>query len=263
MAKFVGLFVLFLSMPLSMPLSAEQALRFGLRTGLPATYYTETIPPKGVLPELISAVLDPLDTELEYQIIPRRRIIHQLLAGDLHMTTLPVALDLVGKMQWPEGLVVSTEPLLTYDVNLYKLSTSDLQITDRSDISGLLLGSTRHPKFMINAMQAYFVVDFEIELFNKSESMLKALLSKRVDIILLSDPELLGLLRSFPESTPIEKVYPLGVVQTHLVVSQAAFGHEEAIKHARFIDERILQMHQQGQIQAVVNQYNLPLRSEH
>lgn len=259
MVRILGLFVLLLSTHLS----AEQALRIGIRTGLPPSYYTETNPPKGVLPEIINAVLEPLDADLVYQINPRRRIIHQLLAGDVHITTLSMSSELIGKIKWPQGLVVSSESLLTFDVNLYKLSRSDIHIADKSELSSYTIGSSRHPKFLLDAFNEYLAVDVDITIFNKSDSLIKALLSGRVDFVLLSDPELQGLLRGFPAGVDVDVVYHLGVVKSHLILSEAAFGREEAIKHARFIDERILQLHQQGKIQAIVDKYKLPLRSEH
>jgi ABC-type amino acid transport substrate-binding protein len=259
MARLLAVIILLVSVNLL----ADQPIQVGLRTGLSPDYYSEASPPKGIFPELIGAVFAPLDQQLEYQINPRRRLIHQLQAGEVHMTTLPVPIDLVGKMNWPEGLIVGKEPLLTFDVNLYKLSSNNTQIKDKSDLLNYHLGSTRHPKFMFDAMNEYFELDLQFDLFNKTESLFKALLSKRVDFALLSASELAVLLRKYPADIGVEKVYTMGVVQTYLVISEAAFGREEAIKHARFIDERILQLHQQGKIQAVAKKYNLPLRSEH
>ncbi len=79
----------------------------------------------------------------------------------------------------------------------------------------------------------------------------------------MSAPEITVLLQKYPEDVAVEKAYTMGVVQTHLVLSEVAFGHDEAIKHIRFIDERILQLHQQRKIEAIVEKYKLPLRSEH
>ncbi len=259
MARLLAVVILLVSMNLW----ADQPIQVGLRTGLPSTFYREASPPKGVFPELISAVFAPLDAQLEYKINPRRRLIHQMQTGEVHMTTIPVGLGVAGKMKWPEGLIVGKEPLLTFDVHLYKLSSNNTQIKDKSELLNYRLGSTRHPKFMLAAMNEYFALDLQFGLFNKTESLFKALLSQRVDFALLSVPELTSLLLEYPEGIGVEVVYTLGVVQTHLVLSEAAFGHEEAIKHARFIDERILKMHQQGEIQAVVEKYKLPLRSEH
>jgi hypothetical protein len=259
MARLLAVIILLVSVNLL----ADQPLQVGLRTGLPPIFYRETTPPKGVFPELIGAVLAPLDKQLEYKINPRRRLIHQMQVGELHMTTIPIGVGLKEKMKWPEGLIVGKEPLLTFDVNLYKLSSNKTQIKDKSELLNYRLGSTRHPKFMFDAMNEYLALDLQFDLFNKTESLFKALLSKRVDFALLSASELTALLRKYPADIGVEKVYTMGVVQTYLVLSVAAFGHEEAIRHARFIDERILQLHQQGKIQAVVEKYNLPLRSEH
>ncbi len=259
MVRLLGVFILIFSMNLL----ADQPLQVGLRTGLSPLYYNDTSSPKGIFPELIGAIFDPLDKQLEYKINPRRRLIYQLQVGELHMTTIPVGMGLEEKMKWPKGLVIGKEPLLTFDVNLYKLSSNSALIKDKSELLNFRLGSTRHPKFMLDAMNEYFALDLQFYLFNKTESLFKALLSKRVDFALLSVPELTVLLLKYPEDISVEKVYTFGVVQTYLALSEVAFGHEESIKQVAFIDERILQLHQQGKIQAIVKKYNLPLRSEH
>ncbi|BFM15634.1 hypothetical protein R50073_18170 [Maricurvus nonylphenolicus] len=259
MARLLPVVILFFSLELL----ADQPVQVGLRTGLSPAYYSETSPPKGIFPELIGAVFAPLNKPLEYSINPRRRLIHQMQVGELHMTTLPVGVGLKEKMNWPEGLVVGNEPLLTFDVNLYKLSTNKQYIDDKSDLLSYRLGSTRHPKFMFDAMNEHIALELQFELFNKTESLFKALLAQRVDFALLSASELTALMMNYPDNIGVEKAFPVSVMQTYLVLSEVAFGREEAITLSRFIDERILQLHEEGKIQAVVEKYNLPLRSEH
>lgn len=242
----------------SMHVNAEQTLRFGLRTGLPTTYYTESVPPKGIFPDLINAALAPLDVNLEYQINPRRRLMHQMMAGDIHMTTLPAVVTLAGHTSLPKGLTVNKEPLLTYNVNLYKLASNSVRIEDKSQLAGLRIGTTRHPKFMLKAMRDYLAVEVEMPLFGRSESLLKALLTNRIDFALLSVPEKVGLLRQFPTDINIDIAYSLGKIESFLVFSEAALGQETAAEYAQIIDQRILQLQAEGQLQRIYEKYDVP-----
>lgn len=259
MPKLIGILLIVLSLPLT----AEQTLIFGVREDLPTQYYANTDPPSGIFPEILGTVFQPLNIKLEYQSSPRRRIIHQMRAGQMHLSTLPIIPGHFDKLKLPDDILVSEEPIMAFEVAFYKLSSRNIELTRDSDLAPYLIGSARHPKFMLNALDEFFSQQVNFEFYSKSENLLKALLSNRVDFALLSEPVSQKMLTHYPQHIHIEKALTIGKAFTHISISESSLGKEQASALMLDLDKMIKQQRDIGALKGIVDKYAMPDLSDH
>ncbi len=235
-------------------LSIAETLLFGLSPGLPALYINEDDTHQGFVPSLLKDVFEPVGISIDYKQMPRRRIIHSAQAGGVHLAMFPMFVDSMDDTELPEGLRMGRVPLYTFDVFLYKLTTNPLDINELNDLSGYRLGMHRQPKFIDVLLANKFGDAGHIEYYKKPEYVLKALLAGRVDVAMLSEPLMKGLLSKVSISANVEEAFLLSRTGVYLVFSEEALG-ARALELQAYSDKRLLEMRQHGDIHRLLRKH--------
>lgn len=237
-------------------LSAAEPINFGVQTGLPNEYFQQDIAPRGVLPEILNQVFQPRGVEIDFELMPRRRLIHKIQAGEVALAMLPVIPRYWREQAVPEGVLIGKEPFLSFEINLYTLASRKVVVRQKSDLAQYRIGIVRQPKFMEHALDDIIHNGSHLEQYNKPEQLFKALSSGRVDLILSSEPLKNGMLRQLAIHEPLEPVYRVGRAGMYLVFSTIALGGK-VTELKSYSDTQILQMHKQGQIQAITERFGV------
>lgn len=235
-------------------LSLAEVLIFGIRPGLPIEYFVDNNPPEGILPEMVNDIFKSRGVSIEFQLMPRRRLVHQARAGSLHMTMLPMIPSFQSKSNWPEELIMGKEALFSFDIGLYKLSSNNLKITDASELASYRLGVVRQARYIEHALDDFLYSGAHLEFYSKPEHLFKALSSNRVDLVLSSEPLKIGMLKRVPIPEGVEKAWSIGRAGTYLVFSETAFG-DKAAELQQYTDQRIRDLRNQGKLDAVLERY--------
>jgi ABC-type amino acid transport substrate-binding protein len=237
-------------------LSVAEDLIFGIRPGLPVEYFVDSDPPEGILPELVNGIFKSRGSSVEFQLMPRRRLVHRARAGSLHMTMLPMIPSFQSKSDWPEELVMGEEALFSFDIGLYKLSSNNLKITDVSELASYRLGVVRQAKYIEHALGDFLYSGAHLEFYSKPEHLFMALSSKRVDLVLSSEPLRIGMLRRVPIPEGVERAWFIGRAGTYLVFSETAFG-DRTSELQEYTDQRIRDMRKHGELDAMFKRYGI------
>lgn len=246
---------IFLLLLFTLPaVSVAEVLLFGIRPGLPAEYFVDNDPPEGILPDLVNEIFISRGVDIEFQLMPRRRLVHRARAGSLHMTMLPMIPGFQSKSNWPAELIMGQEALFSFEVSLYKLSSNNLKITDVSELASYRLGVVRQAKYVEHALGDFLYNGAQLEFYSKPEHLFKALSSRRVDLVLSSEPLKIGMLRRVPIPEGVERAWFIGRAGTYLVFSETALGDKTA-ELQQYTDQRIRDMRNQGKLDALFERY--------
>jgi ABC-type amino acid transport substrate-binding protein len=233
-------------------LSIAETLQFGLSPGLPALYINANDTHQGFVPALLKDVFEPVDISIDYKQMPRRRIIHRAQAGDVDLAMFPMFADSLDQIELPKGLYMGRVPVYTFDVYLYKLKTNELKINELLDLSGYSLGMHRQPKFIESFLLKTFETAGHIEYYKKPEYSLKALSAGRVDVVLLSEPLMKGLLSSITISDKLEEAFLVSRTGVYLVFSKEALG-VKALELRDYSDRRLQELRRNGDIHRLLS----------
>lgn len=233
-------------------LSIAETLRFGLSPGLPSLYINTENTHQGFVPSLLKDVFEPVDISIDYKQMPRRRIIHSAQAGDVHLAMFPMFADSLDQFDMPKGLYMGRVPVYTFDVFLYKLKTSELELNELLDLSAYRLGMHRQPKFIEDFLIKTFEAAGHIEYYKKPEYLLKALSAGRVDVVMLSEPLMKGLLPRVAIGGKLEEAFLVSRAGVYLVFSEEALG-ARALELRDYSDQRLQALRRNGDIHRLLS----------
>ncbi len=236
-------------------LSPGEPLEFGGREGMPANYFDRQAIDRSSLVKLVNEIFKPLDIKVKYEELPRRRLIHNALKGDISVFTLPVLDNPIVNIQIPEGVVVGQEALFSYPLNFYTLKKRQLRLDSPEDIAEYSLGLIKEAKFIDQAIKN--VVDRELSLvtFHHPSQILKALLAGRVDIIMLAEPIFMFEYGKLNPDEEITLSYSIGRSGRYLAFSEARLGRLNAKSLEAFTNKRLQHLKRIGALQTIEKDY--------
>ncbi len=241
--------------PISIPESISESLVFGVRAGMPAGYFDSESPQANALSLLVDEIFRPVGIQLVYKELPRRRVIHGALKGEIAMLTLPVVVNPDTPIALPDGLVIGREALFSFNLNIYALKTRQLKFTRLADIQGVKLGVIKDAKFLDQAISNASPSVEQLETFNLPTHLLKALLAERVDIVLMAEPVMKELLQQLKPPQEVEAVFTVGRSGRHLVFSEAELGNR-ATTLRDYSDKRLQQLKRSGFVAETLQGFN-------
>ncbi|WP_390618680.1 hypothetical protein [Maricurvus nonylphenolicus] len=204
---------------------------------------------------LVEEVFKPLGVNIQYEELPRRRLIHSGLRGDISIFTLPVLDNPIVNIQVPEGIILGDQALFSYPLNFYALKRRQISLEKPEDVVEYSLGVIKEAKFIDAAISRVVNRELSLVTFQRPRYILKALLAERVDIIMLAEPIFQYELSKLKTNEEISLAYSIGRSGRHLAFSEASLGKEKALQLKAFTNRRLQDLKDKGVLQKIAQDY--------
>lgn len=234
---------------LSPPTQAQNSAPWRVATATikPWFFFDET-GGRGVVHDILNEVVKSMGHTTTLHSVPLRRISTELLRGRAELSILIIGEE---TLHYPEALTIGNAPILSFSVVGVSLKSKKISINSLTQLKALHVGNIRLPY----QVDAYLRQSSKHTAYNNTESLLKGLLSGRIDVATGAIPTLYDAAKKLGISQDIEVIYTLNKANMYLALSNKALGNniESDIKKA---NKKIEEMKKNGRLAEIISKYS-------
>ncbi len=203
----------------------------------------------GVLYDVMMRVASSLGHEVTLRVVPMRRTFAEIAASSSHVSVVPSG-EIVREDAILSGVVVCHEPIFwTYLVG-FALKSRQLGRLNSDELQHYRLGRVESPIRLTGGLLA---VDMATP-FPDNETLVQALVSRRVDIILGAKPSLIWAFNQLEIGDEAVEVYSVPGTGFHLGWAETVNGRPSDSLRVAF-EQKITEMKASGELRSIIERY--------
>jgi len=203
---------------------------------------------RGIVYDILNTMAQGMGHTITLRPVPLRRTYTELLSGNAELSIIIIDDK---TLHYPEDLTVGDKPIFSFSVVAVSLKSKEISINSLAQLKALRVGNIRLPP----QVDTYIRENSAHTAYNDPSSLLKGLLSDRIDVATTAMPVLFDAAKSLGVSRKLEVVYTLDQASMYLALSNKALGKKVKldIKQA---NQEIRNMKEDGRLAEIISKYS-------